>query len=141
MFIAEKSGLNVEKINLYSCMKLRIKGNAIRLRLTKTDVKDLEQYGMVTEHTNFGNAVFNYSLQKKIMRENLSASFMGNNMTVFISEKSVEELVHTDKVSVKYIQQTENASGLFLLVEKDFKCLDESPENQEDMYEHPGKLC
>ncbi len=122
-------------------MKLRIKGNAIRLRLTKTDVKHLEAYGMVAEHTDFGNAVFNYSLQKKIMQENLTASLKENHLTVFISEKSLEELVLTDKVGVNDTQQSENAGGLFLLVEKDFKCLDESPESQEDMYEHPGKLC
>lgn len=123
-------------------MKLRLKGDTVRLRLTKSDIKNLKNHGLVNECTHIGNTIFNYSLKKKKMTENLSASFEDNNLIIFISEKSVEELVQTNKVGVNELQQCESSADLYLLVEKDFKCLeDETPESQEDMYEHPGKVC
>ena len=36
-------------------MKLRIRGNSARLRLTKTEVKHLAEKGLVEEKTDFGN--------------------------------------------------------------------------------------
>ncbi|MFZ1528791.1 MAG: hypothetical protein WAT19_08575 [Ferruginibacter sp.] len=122
-------------------MKLRLKGNAVRLRLTKADIKELKEQGVIREHSHIADAVFTYELQQKVMEANLSASVQNNTVTVFINERSFRQLTATDTVGVSYIQQNENAPDLFLLVEKDFKCLDESPESQEDMYEHPGKSC
>lgn len=46
-------------------MKIRIKGNSIRYRLTKTEVETFCKTGSYKETTNFGNSVFTYQLKAK----------------------------------------------------------------------------
>ena len=38
-------------------------------------------------------------------------------------------------------KQVSDAESLYILVEKDFKCLDEATEDQQDNYENPNKTC
>ena len=43
-------------------MKLRIKGNALRLRLLKSEVERFEHAGVVTDEIRFGDKVFGGTL-------------------------------------------------------------------------------
>ena len=42
-------------------MKIRIKGNSLRYRLTKTDVENFDRDGYLEESTNFGSQLFKYA--------------------------------------------------------------------------------
>ena len=44
-------------------MKIRIKGNSLRYRLTKTDVERFSSDGYLQEQTVFGNGMLTYALQ------------------------------------------------------------------------------
>ncbi len=112
-------------------MKIRIKGNSLRYRLTKKDVDQFSKNGYIEETIDFGNQVFTYSLQQNMLN-NLSAIFENNKITLFISETMVNEWTLTDKVGFAYQDK-----GLSLLVEKDFKCLDNVAEDQSDNYPNP----
>lgn len=123
-------------------MKIRIKGNSIRLRLTKTDVQDLKQQGFVEETTSIGTQeVFKYALKVDAEKPQLSASFNDNKITVYLSEKEAATITDTQEITVKGSQKNGEENELFLLVEKDLECLDSTSEDQSDMYENTKTNC
>lgn len=121
-------------------MKLRIKGNSIRLRLTKTDVSKLCSEGWVEEQTHFPGAVLKYRLEAS-SEEKHSAQFSNNILSVHIPASFVSVWKENDVVGTEGWYKTENNPDLKILVEKDFKCLDATHESQEDNYENPNQSC
>ena len=119
-------------------MKIRIKGNSIRLRLTKTDVQTLKENGLVEEKTIVNaEEIFSYSLMIDEAIENISANYQNNKITVYLSNEEARILTETDEITVQGSQD----NGLFLLVEKDLQCLDTTSEDQSDMYENFKTKC
>lgn len=123
-------------------MKIRIKGNSIRLRLTKTDIQNLKEKGIVEEKTIIRTQeIFKYSLVIDEKISAISAEFNANKITVFLSKKEAEILTETDEITVEGSQNNGEEKGLFLLVEKDLQCLDITHEDQTDMYENTKTHC
>lgn len=123
-------------------MKIRIKGNSIRLRLTKTDIQNLKENGIVEEKTILGTEeIFKYSLVVDDKISTISAEFQAGKITVFLSEKEADILTETDEITVEGSQNNGEEKGLFLLVEKDLQCLDITHEDQTDMYENTKTHC
>ena len=114
-------------------MKLRIKGNSIRLRLAKAEVEQLCKQGSVEEQTKFGNTIF-------IDTGNIEANLCNNQLIVSIPSKLIEGWATNSTVGF----DNKNANGempfLYILIEKDFKCIDNALEDQSDNYENP-KAC
>lgn len=122
-------------------MKIRIKGNTIRLRLTKTEVALLAKTGHLEEHTEFADGTFIYALQASAVI-NLSAAIAGSTITMFMPQVWAEEWYDNDTVGYSNTIKTKAGSELFLLLEKDFKCTDaDVTEDQSDNYEHPNTVC
>ena len=113
-------------------MKIRIKGNSLRYRLTKSDVAIIIKDGRLEERTEFDHgSTFIYALQTTPDYD-LSATFHENRITLFVPHTMIDRLANTDEVGF------ENEQGkLFLLVEKDFTCLDNVAEDQSDNYPNP----
>lgn len=112
-------------------MKIRIKGNSLRYRLTKTDVNTIMKDGRLEERTEFGHQTLVYALQTTPDYD-LGATFHENRITLFVPHTMIDRLANTDEVGF------ENEQGkLFLLVEKDFTCLDNVAEDQSDNYPNP----
>jgi len=123
-------------------MKIRIKGNSIRLRLTKTDVANLDAKGLVKCKTVISNtAVFSYSLKVDEQAESISADFTNDEITLFLPKKTAEVLTKTSEITVKGWQENGDAEKLFLLIEKDLQCLDPTHEDQSDMYKNTKSVC
>lgn len=123
-------------------MKIRIKGNSIRLRLTKTDVANLNKTGKVSEQTVVApGQVFSYELSADPAAENISAQFADNRITVTLSGETFKTLTETDEITVQGNQENGESDSLLLLIEKDLKCLDTTFEDQSDMYENPKTHC
>lgn len=123
-------------------MKIRIKGDSIRLRLTKTDVQNLKKYGIVEESTIIGaQEIFKYSLVLNQDIPSIAAEFRANKITVFLSQKETQILTETNEITVEGFQNNGEDKGLFLLVEKDLQCLDTTSEDQSDMYENTKTHC
>jgi len=112
-------------------MKIRIKGNSLRYRLTKKDVDQFSVNGYIEETIDFGNQTLTYALQQNRLN-NLSAIFEDNKITLFMPLTMVNEWILTDEVGFEYYE-----NGLHLLIEKDFKCLDNVAEDQSDNYPNP----
>ena len=123
-------------------MKIRIKGNSIRLRLTKTEIANFGEQGIIEEETQFpGGNRLRYALISKEEIENTSASFHDNRITVWVPEKIKQSWTSTDLVGFDEKILLENGQQLLLLIEKDFVCLDNTLEDQSDNYPNPNAVC
>ncbi len=122
-------------------MKLRIKGNSLRIRLTKTEVSELAETGYLQEQTIFPNNRLVYALQKADDAELLSATFENNKITLHAPAAFIKDWPANNVVGLKTKMPLPNNDHLFLLIEKDFVCLDDTTEDQSDNYENPNKTC
>lgn len=122
-------------------MKLRIKGNSIRLRLTQTEVKNFASSGIVEEITSVGPQQLKYALKSQTQDQPLLASFDNNTLTVFMADNLARAWYDAEDVGYRHLSQTPEGDQLFLLVEKDFVCLDETFEDQSDNYPNPNSTC
>jgi hypothetical protein len=118
-------------------MKLRIRGNSIRLRLLKTEVAELAEKGSVSESVEFGpDNELRYSVRTGA--DNISASFEDNEVTILIPEAEVSAWADDEeKVGIEA-----QSNGLHILIEKDFACLtrNDDPDNL-DAYPNPELDC
>jgi len=116
-------------------MKIRIKGNSVRYRLTRSEVAKLEDAGYLAEHTAFDGKTFTYAIETT-SGDRLTAEFIGNKIVLNMPKTLVDALYNTDKVGF------EDKSGtVSLLVEKDFACIDNTEEDQSDNYPNPSLSC
>lgn len=112
-------------------MKIRIKGDSLRYRLTRSEVMHFAQEGYLEDTTDFGSSRLTYSLQK-VIGGSLSAAFENNNITLYMPGWMLDEWTTTERVGFE-----NNEDGLYLLIEKDFMCLDNVAEDQSDNYPNP----
>lgn len=123
-------------------MKIRIKGNSIRYRLTKSEIENFGRLGWLEEKTEFmEDPPFRYRLERKTGIDNMDASFSGNRICIYIPEKIAKEWTTTEIVGFDHKLKLGKDKELFLLIEKDFVCLDHTFEDQSDNYENPNKAC
>ena len=123
-------------------MKIRIKDNSVRYRLTRTDIRNLGLAGFVEAHTEFpGGAVFNYRLERKAGIKVMEAEYAENRISIFLPETIVKEWTESEMVGFDHRLSLGNGNELYLLVEKDFACLDHTTEDQSDNYPNPNKVC
>lgn len=122
-------------------MKIRIRGNAIRLRLSKSDIALFAKAGLVEEQTHFADSTLVYAI-KTARQPAMTAFFTNGNLTVYLPEKDAMHWLGTDLVGIEAHMPVEGRQPLHILVEKDFKCIDASEtEDQADFYENPVKTC
>jgi len=116
-------------------MKIRIRGNSLRYRLSKTEVAQLGAEGALEQRTEFAGQPLIYAIESTKAAK-LSADFTGNRIVLQMPQTMIDELNNTDKVGF------EDRSGtVSLLVEKDFVCIDNTAEDQSDNYPNPHLTC
>ena len=121
-------------------MKLRIRDNSIRLRLTRGEVDQLRDEGLVQAIAPFpGGREFRYEVESSPASVNPAAFLSDNKVTVRLPELAVGAWAASEQVSIAGEQQHENGEQLSILVEKDFACLaPREGEDESDMYPHPA---
>lgn len=122
-------------------MKIRIKGNSVRYRLSKTDVDILIHQGYHEEQTSFGPTVLKYAIQKQEGATELSATYDDHKITTFIPATFLDGWDTNNVVGTDARMPIDNNETLYLLIEKDFKCLDDTTEDQSDNYDNPNQTC
>lgn len=122
-------------------MKLRLKNNSVRLRLTKSEVEEFEKTGHVEEAINIGpkpGQSFHYSVQSTSETEYIRAELENNRITVFLPQTEVNEWTRTPKVGLEGEQSVGKGKPLYILVEKDFTCLKpRAGEDDSDTFPYP----
>lgn len=114
-------------------MKIRIKENTIRLRLSKTDVSIFTQHGYIEKTTMFGNNIFIYALEQ-CKADQLTATFNNSKITLHMPVAMTTEWQATERIGFEGYD-----GNLFMLIEKDFQCLDNVAEDQSDNYPNPNE--
>ncbi len=115
-------------------MKIRIKGNSIRLRLMVSEVRAMGELKKVSEKTEFADRAFVYELSPS-ENEDFQAYFVGDVLGVKVPPAVLREWATGDKVGINA-----EINGLKILIEKDFKCLTERrPEEEGDTFANPNE--
>ncbi|TMM56682.1 hypothetical protein FEE95_09265 [Maribacter algarum] len=118
-------------------MKIRIRGNSIRYRLTKSEVETFCNTGRLEETTDFGNTIFTYALEAKEGIDTLAAQFRDQTITLFLETGMSKIWFESNQIGFSRSVRGLNGSELKLLIEKDFVCMDEREEDQSDNYPNP----
>lgn len=125
-------------------MKIRIRGNSVRLRLLQSEVSQLGTVGKVSEQIQFGlldNEVLTYTLQVSNKASEILAGFCQNEICITLPEEMAKNWIETEEVSLESEIDLDNDS-LKILVEKDFVCLTrkDDPDNL-DAFPNPDIDC
>lgn len=116
-------------------MKIRIKDNSVRIRLTQSEVNALYQDGNISSRTEFLEQAFVYAVERADVPE-VSVEFVENKITLKIPANLLEQMYSTDVVGFEGL-----TGKVKLLLEKDFVCLDNTLEDQSDNYPNPNMKC
>jgi len=122
-----------------SGLKLRIRDNSIRLRLTRTEVESARSEGLVRGRVRFaGRNSFDYVFESSPATVKPEAHISNNTLTVRIPQTDVTRWAESEQVSIASEQILDDGEHLKILVEKDFACLvPREGEDERDMYPHP----
>jgi hypothetical protein len=112
-------------------MKLRVRGNSIRLRLVQNEVAALREGRVVEESIALEPSPFAYAITA-VKASSIRARFDGARLIVEVPESIVRDFCDTDRVGFDATD-----GDVKVLVEKDWKCLAPRDEDEGDAYPHP----
>ncbi len=120
-------------------LKLRIRDNSIRLRMTQTETDLLKREGVVSARTRFpGGRSLEYAVESSPASVTPAAHFSDNRLVVRLPETVVLAWATSEQVSMRGEQRLEDGDIVSILVEKDFQCLaPREGEDESDMFVHP----
>lgn len=126
-------------------MKLRIRGNSLRLRVSRSETALLMQAGRIEETIRFGaenDAKLTYALEHSDAKPEISVRYQSSEVTVTVPTEEARRWSEGDQVGL-YCDFAIGGEALAVLVEKDFACLDGSDADNKDTFENPnhGATC
>jgi len=113
-------------------MKIRIKGNSLRYRLTRSDISQLIDKHYLEERTSFVGGTLIYAVAITEGAD-LTAEYLDNMILLRLPKSLLESLEHPDTIGF-----SDEKGPVALLIEKDFTCLDKVEEDQSDNYPNPA---
>lgn len=120
-------------------MKLRIRGDSLRLRLTRSEVEALHSSGLVEGRTGFGLREFVHALVRDELVNEVEARFDGDRISVHVPVDRIDAWASSEDVSIAHEQKIDGSRTLVILVEKDFQCLiPRGEEEDDDAYPNPN---
>jgi hypothetical protein len=126
-------------------MKLRMKGNSLRFRISPSEMDRLLATGRIEETVHFApepNARLTYALEHKAEMKSMSVRYRPQELTVVISSDGMRQWASGPDVGLYGESPTTNGT-LELAIEKDFACLDKSDLENADTFPNPnhGVVC
>ena len=116
-------------------MKLRLRGNSLRLRLTRNEVSRLAEVGLVEESVAFGPGTESALVYRVRSGEADDATHRAGCIEVVVRPAALKDWANGTSEGIYF----ETGPGLRVAVEKDFRCLaPRDGEDDSDAYEHPG---
>ena len=127
-------------------MKLRIKGNTLRVRVSRSEVTRLLSGEIIEETIYFApepSARFTYALRQVEALARPAVQYAENRIEIMIPDDQATAWGLTDQVGIAENISLDNFGSLGLLIEKDFACLDQGDEDNEDTFPNPAsaKTC
>lgn len=123
-------------------MKIRIKDNSLRLRLTQTEVDTFQATRKVACAIAFPNDTqLHYTLLWGT-GDAYAARFDGQEIEVVVPDNVGKTWLAPTEVGMEQQVALPNGGSLRLLIEKDFACLTERvDEDESDMFPNPNANC
>jgi hypothetical protein len=122
-------------------MKLRIKGNSLRLRVTPSEVNQLLRCGGLREHVQLAanaNGRLTYEVISSRSASTTIVAYQFGNITVSVPEIQLSYWAGSDDVGLYADVALSDDQALSVAIEKDFACLDRSDADNEDTFPHPN---
>ncbi|MGB6686954.1 MAG: hypothetical protein WBE76_03840 [Terracidiphilus sp.] len=122
-------------------MKMRIKGNSLRLRVSRSEVTRLLKQERLEETIHFApeaGATLIYALEQSPAVDAPTTRYSNNSVTVLVPIGQARTWCITDQVGIEKDITLGRFGTLHLLIEKDFACLDRSDEENEDTFANLG---
>jgi hypothetical protein len=122
-------------------MKLRINGDSLRLRVSRSEVARLLAGDCLEETIHFtpeAAAKFTYALQQDRLVGRPTVQYTQNRVEVLIPADQANAWGITDQVGIAEDISLGNLGSLTLLIEKDFACLDRSEKDNADTFPNPN---
>src|SRR5204863_10115610 len=115
-------------------MKLRIQGNLLRFRLTRKEVAQLHESGLVENAIRFppGRAL-TYSVASSPDADEISVDYYRDSIRVALPQDIVTVWARSSQVTLEGSRQL----PVQILVEKDFQCLHKPEDRDPDGYPNP----
>lgn len=120
-------------------MKLRVKGNSLRLRITPSEMKRFVSGSRLEEVVVFGpapEARLSYTLEHSAEVSAVGVNYRAQQISVLIPEAQARAWAESEEVGI-YADLDTGAGTLSILVEKDFACLDRDEAENADTFPHP----
>jgi hypothetical protein len=121
-------------------MKLRIQGNSIRLRVSRSDLAKFVESGILEETIFFGRnagSELTYALVRDPVGRGIDVVATAHRFAVQVPAERAVNWAETDEVGVSGEVDLGARGILSVLIEKDFACLDQSAEENEDTFPNP----
>jgi hypothetical protein len=127
-------------------MKLRIKGDSLRLRIARSELARLQAGERVQETIHFTaapEARLSYSLQIKSQPVPIRVEYEAQEVSVILSEEQAVTWSQDSEVGVYATVDIGSQRQLEVALEKDFACLDRDEQGNEDTFANPqsGRVC
>ena len=119
-------------------MKIRIRENSLRIRITQSELKKLLDGNHVVSTINFPNGTqLTYGLSPT-NTETTTIQYLESIISIRMGTLDIETMGDEKSVGVQSIHNA-GESTLNLLIEKDFACLHQRGEDDKDTFPNPDK--
>ena len=127
-------------------MKLRIMGDSIRLRVSRSELDRFLQGERIEDTIHFSSepdAKLTYALENAAFGASTRVHYSIGHITVLLSKDHVRTWSGTSQVGIYTSAEIGSENSLELVIEKDYACLDRSDEDKTDTFENPhaGGIC
>ncbi|HKF50404.1 MAG TPA: hypothetical protein VKB38_23780 [Terracidiphilus sp.] len=122
-------------------MKLRIKGDSLRLRVSPSEVVRLLEAGQIEETIHFGaaaDAKLTYALEHEANADGISIRYQTGKVTVVVGTRAARTWSDGAEVGM-YGTARDGSACLELAVEKDFACLEKRDADNVDTFPNPSQ--
>jgi hypothetical protein len=127
-------------------MKLRIKGDSFRLRVSRSELDRLLRGEQIEETIHFApqpDAHLTYALARAADGDATGVRYSPGQVTVVLAPGDLNAWQNSGQVGIYTSVNVGPATSLELIIEKDYACLDRGGEDNADSFENPhaGALC
>jgi hypothetical protein len=127
-------------------MKLRIKGNSLRLRISRSELVRLLAGDKIEDTIHFAvapEAKLTYTLHLGTQPAPVTVQYEAQTLRVILCQDHALTFGQESEVGVYQTIEIGPSGPLDVIIEKDFACLDRSDEENQDTFANPhaGSTC
>jgi hypothetical protein len=122
-------------------MKLRIKGNSLRLRVTPSEVNQLLRDGAIREYVQLTanpKDRLTYAVVSSLSELRTTVAYQSGDITVSVPQVELQRWAGAEDVGVYAEVALSGDQALSVAIEKDFACLDGNDAENEDTFPNPN---